>query len=153
MAIHFLLPIQQTYSLTIVSLQQLQCVMLAQVFFFCSKLKHRITLLILLFIIYLLLLFWLKNLLIGISGEVFQLFLGVDPGVRVSFRKFEEHGRQHGLLRRSVSSVYSAATVIKNAKNQPITIIVVDQYPISGDDRVKVSFYFPITSLNRMSMI
>lgn len=78
------------------------------------------------------------------AGQSFSLNLGVDPAVRVGYQKPTVHHRQSGIFQKEGSGVYTRAITITNTKNNaPIEGIVLDQVPVSEDERLRVEICQP----------
>lgn len=78
------------------------------------------------------------------AGQPFSLNLGVDPAVRVGYQKPTVHHRQSGIFQKEGSSVYTRAITVTNTKNNaPIEGVVLDQVPVSEDERLRVEIYQP----------
>lgn len=77
-------------------------------------------------------------------GEWFTLNLGVDPAIGVTYAKPEvKHGRTGlAVFNKENSDVYSRAVTLANtrsgAQGRPVRITVLDQVPLSEDERLRV---------------
>ena len=78
------------------------------------------------------------------AGQPFSLNLGVDPAVRVGYQKPTVHHRQSGIFQKEGSGVYARAITVTNTKNNaPVEGIVLDQVPVSEDERLRVEICQP----------
>lgn len=77
-------------------------------------------------------------------GEWFTLNLGVDPAIGVTYPKPEVKHSQIGLavFNKENSDVYTRSVTLSNtrsgANSRPVRITVLDQVPLSEDDRLRV---------------
>ena len=78
------------------------------------------------------------------AGEPFSLSLGVDPSVSVAYAKPVVKRSQTGVFQREGTGVYTRQCTITNTKsNRAIEGVVLDQIPVSEDDRLKVDILQP----------
>ncbi|TQV90650.1 mucoidy inhibitor A [Cordyceps javanica] len=92
------------------------------------------------------------------AGDVFTLNLGVDPAVKVSYAKPEVRRATTGLFSKESSSVFARAVVLHNtrvatpgagagagagAAAKPARLHVLDQVPVSEDERLRVDVVTP----------
>lgn len=78
------------------------------------------------------------------AGESFSLNLGVDPAVSVLYQKPVVHRSQSGLFQKEGSGVYTRAVTVTNTKsNAMVEGILLDQVPVSEDERLKVEILQP----------
>ncbi|KAI0022474.1 hypothetical protein F4780DRAFT_733053 [Xylariomycetidae sp. FL0641] len=75
-------------------------------------------------------------------GGEFTLSLGIDPSIEVAYPRPEVKRSQQGLFSREGSAAYSRSVALTNKrsgyKNKPAQITVVDQVPVSEDERLRV---------------
>ena len=77
-------------------------------------------------------------------GEAFWLSLGVDTGVNVSYAKPSVKRSQSGVLVKEGSNVYGRSVTVTNTKaKQDIEVTVIDQVPVSQEERLKVEVLVP----------
>jgi uncharacterized protein (TIGR02231 family) len=76
-------------------------------------------------------------------GGEFDVFLGVDPGVKVEFKPVKVKEGKAGMIKKSKTENTSHKIVITNNKAQQIEISVFEQVPLSEDDKVKVKIIKP----------
>ena len=72
-------------------------------------------------------------------SEDFTCSLGVDPGVRISYQPVHKFREASGLVSKTVSTTYKQTIEIKNTHPEPLKIMVIDQVPISTEEKIKVS--------------
>lgn len=78
------------------------------------------------------------------AGAPFSLNLGVDPSVNVAYSKPVVKRSQTGVFQKEGSSVYTRTITITNTKtNRPLEGILLDQIPVSEDERLKVDIIQP----------
>ena len=71
-------------------------------------------------------------------GEKFDLFLGVDKAIKVTYAPPRKMSKTRGLLTKSQYETHMLCSTITNSKDVPITIAVIDVLPQSTDDLIKV---------------
>jgi len=76
-------------------------------------------------------------------GEEFQLYLGVDGGVRVDIKPQSKVSETSGIMKKFTTMTHKFSTVIKNNKKHPIKVLVFDQIPFSSDKSIKVKIEQP----------
>lgn len=80
-------------------------------------------------------------------GDSFSISLGVDPAIRVAYPKPDVKRRQAGMFSTEDSSAYGRLIKIFNTrsgdKGKPVNITVLDQVPVSEDDKVRVDIVQP----------
>ncbi|RDW69324.1 hypothetical protein BP6252_08344 [Coleophoma cylindrospora] len=78
------------------------------------------------------------------SGESFSLPLGVDPAITVGYPKPTIQRSQSGIFSKEDSNIFNRTVIITNTKpNSAVDITVLDQVPISEDERLKIDIAFP----------
>ena len=78
------------------------------------------------------------------SGDTFSLNLGADPSINVVYQKPSVHRSQTGVFPREGSNIYVRTLTILNTRmNRVIEGIVLDQIPVSEDDRLRVDVLQP----------
>jgi hypothetical protein len=80
------------------------------------------------------------------AGDAFTLSLGVDPAIRVVYPKPEVRRTTTGVFTKEDSSVYVRTMTLHNTRashGQPIKLLVLDQVPVSEDERLKVPLITP----------
>jgi len=78
------------------------------------------------------------------AGESFSLSLGVDPAVTISYPKPTVRRSQSGIFNKEDSNLFTRTVVIMNTKpNAAIEMTVLDQVPVSEDERLKIEITNP----------
>ena len=78
------------------------------------------------------------------AGETFSLSLGVDPSVTVTYSKPLVKRKQTGVFQTEGSGIYTRICTITNTKsNRALECTVLDQIPVSEDERLKVEVIQP----------
>lgn len=80
------------------------------------------------------------------SGDMFSLSLGVDPAIKISYPKPEVRRATTGLFSKESSSVYARAIILFNTRasaSKAANMLVLDQVPVSEDDRLRVDVVTP----------
>ena len=78
------------------------------------------------------------------AGKHFHLSLGVDPSVNVTYAKPVVKRSQTGLFAKEGSGVYTRTCTITNTKsNRAIEGTVLDQVPVSEEERLRVDVLQP----------
>ncbi|KAF5666961.1 hypothetical protein FDENT_12228 [Fusarium denticulatum] len=80
------------------------------------------------------------------SGEVFTLSLGVDSAIRVIYPKPDVRRSTSGVFSKEDSSVYVRTVTVHNTRitaKKPISLLILDQIPVSEDDRLRVELLSP----------
>ncbi|KAK6340369.1 hypothetical protein TWF730_002129 [Orbilia blumenaviensis] len=75
--------------------------------------------------------------------DFISLSLGVDTGVHVSYAKPTLVSSSQGLILKENVTLYKRSVFIHNAKSQQLTLTVLDQIPISEDERLRVNIVSP----------
>lgn len=79
-------------------------------------------------------------------GETFTLPLGVDPAVRVVYPKPEVRRSTAGVFTKEESSVFTRTVTVVNTRSaggRPINVVVLDQVPVSEDERLRIDIWHP----------
>jgi len=78
------------------------------------------------------------------AGESFSLPLGVDPAINIAYPKPTVRRSQTGIFTKEDSNVFTRTVIITNTKhNAPIDLTVIDQVPVSEDERLKIEIANP----------
>ncbi|CZT42088.1 uncharacterized protein RSE6_01927 [Rhynchosporium secalis] len=78
------------------------------------------------------------------AGESFSLPLGVDPALNIAYHKLTVRRSQTGLFTKEECNVFSRAVIIINTKhNAVVEVTVLDQIPVSEDERLKIEIANP----------
>lgn len=77
-------------------------------------------------------------------GEAFVLNLGVDPALNVVYGKPSVRRSQTGLFQKEDSRIYTRSCTLTNTKNNSVVeATVLDQVPISDDDKLRLEVLVP----------
>ncbi|KUJ16627.1 uncharacterized protein LY89DRAFT_782855 [Mollisia scopiformis] len=78
------------------------------------------------------------------SGETFSLPLGVDPAININYPKPTVRRSQTGIFSKEDTNVFTRSMTIMNTKhNAAIDLTVLDQIPVSEDERLKIEITNP----------
>lgn len=78
------------------------------------------------------------------AGESFSLPLGVDPAIQISYAKPTVRRSQSGIFSKEDSNVFTRSITITNTKNNaPVVLTVLDQVPVSEDERLQIGITAP----------
>ncbi|KAF4871812.1 hypothetical protein CGCSCA1_v009208 [Colletotrichum siamense] len=80
------------------------------------------------------------------AGDSFTLGLGVDPAIVVSYPVASVRRATTGFFSKENSSVYTRSITVANtraAAGKPVSLLVMDQVPVSEDERLKVDILDP----------
>ncbi|KAF5006592.1 hypothetical protein FDECE_7043 [Fusarium decemcellulare] len=80
------------------------------------------------------------------SGEAFSLSLGVDSSIRIMYPKPDVQRSTSGMFSKEDSSVYVRTVTVHNTRvsaTKPANVLVLDQVPVSEDDRLRVDLLNP----------
>lgn len=78
------------------------------------------------------------------AGDAFNLNLGVDPGITVKYQKPAVRKNQVGIFQKEGSCIFTRSLMITNTKaNSVLEGVVLDQVPVSEDEKLKVEVLQP----------
>jgi hypothetical protein len=78
------------------------------------------------------------------AGDSFTLPLGVDPTISVSYAKPTVRRSQSGIFSKEDCEVYTRQATVTNTKhNTAVELVVLDQVPISEDERLRIEVVSP----------
>lgn len=78
------------------------------------------------------------------AGESFSLPLGVDPAIQIVYTKPTVRRSQSGIFSKEDSNVFARSITITNTKNNaPVELTVLDQVPVSEDERLRIEILNP----------
>jgi len=77
------------------------------------------------------------------SGEDFWVFLGVDEGVKVEYKRLKKFKEKVGIISKEDKITFEYLTTITNNKKSSINIQLQDQLPISNDKEIIVDLIEP----------
>jgi hypothetical protein len=85
-------------------------------------------------------------------NEYFNVFLGVDPSVKVQYMPCRTLQYVKGWLSGTEVKKYFYSTIIHNTKQRPIRILIAEIYPRSADEKIQIELLEPSsTSLTKAS--
>jgi hypothetical protein len=77
-------------------------------------------------------------------NQVFDLPLGVDPAIHVNYPKPSVHRSTQGLIfNKESAQVFSRSIWLNNTKSAPVDMLVLDQLPVSEDERLRIGIVTP----------
>ncbi|KAJ4300577.1 hypothetical protein N0V88_003256 [Collariella sp. IMI 366227] len=80
------------------------------------------------------------------AGDSFNIPLGVDPAIRVAYPKPDVTRSTTGMFTKGDNSLYTRSITLVNTRasaGKPVAITVLDQVPVSEDERLKVDVLYP----------
>lgn len=78
-----------------------------------------------------------------IPTEKFDVSLGIDDGIRIKRQQIRDYNAEKGIFNKSVKKTFEYKITIESFKRTDDTILVVDQFPQSQDERIKVEAVLP----------
>ncbi|KXS20323.1 hypothetical protein M427DRAFT_52545 [Gonapodya prolifera JEL478] len=75
--------------------------------------------------------------------ETFECSLGVDPSIRVTRRPVVKTTETSGILSKSEVLRFTQTIDVKNTKTSSAKVVLIDQVPWSGDEKLKVTLIDP----------
>ncbi|ORY13689.1 hypothetical protein BCR34DRAFT_480486 [Clohesyomyces aquaticus] len=77
-------------------------------------------------------------------GQVFDLPLGVDPAIHINYPKPSVHRSTQGIIfNKESAQVFTRSIWLNNTKSQPVELLVLDQIPVSEDERLRIVITAP----------
>lgn len=77
-------------------------------------------------------------------AEIISLSLGVDPSVTVNYGNPTVHRSQSGIINKEGSDIFTRTCTVTNTKsNRPIEGLLLEQKPVSEEDRLRVEILQP----------
>ncbi|AEO55557.1 hypothetical protein MYCTH_97470 [Thermothelomyces thermophilus ATCC 42464] len=80
------------------------------------------------------------------AGDSFTVALGVDPAIRVAYPKPDVTRSTTGVFSKGENNVYTRSVTLVNtraAAGRPVDVTVLDQVPVSEDDKIRVEVLRP----------
>ena len=79
------------------------------------------------------------------AGETFSVPLGVDPSVNVVYGRPTVKRSNLGIFQKEDNAAYTRAVTLTSTKKtgKPISLVVLDQVPVSEDDKLKIDILVP----------
>lgn len=75
--------------------------------------------------------------------EELNLSLGVDPAVKIDYKPVKKYSTQHGLVSKTSLTTYVQLIEIKNTGQNKAKILLIDNLPLSSDDKIQVKLLEP----------
>ena len=79
-------------------------------------------------------------------GETFNLFLGVDPALRVEYLPCRTNCMTKGWLGSTECKQYEYCTILHNSKQTACRVIVAEVLPRSADEKIQVELVQPLSA-------
>ncbi|QDS75509.1 hypothetical protein FKW77_004964 [Venturia effusa] len=76
-------------------------------------------------------------------NQIFSLPLGVDPGIHISYPKPTVHRSTQGIFNKESAHVFARTVWLTNTKPTPVEVMVMDQIPVSQDERLRIEIAHP----------
>lgn len=76
--------------------------------------------------------------------EDFYCLLGSDPGVEVKYNPAHKLRETSNLSGKVITTTFRQVTEVKNSYSEPIKILIIDQLPISSEEKIKVTLQDPV---------
>ncbi|PGH12932.1 hypothetical protein AJ80_06537 [Polytolypa hystricis UAMH7299] len=73
----------------------------------------------------------------------FSLSLGVDPGIQVTYAKPTVRRETSGLFNKEDRAIFTRMCRITNTKTTAVNIVILDQVPVSEDERLRINILEP----------
>ncbi|KZL63800.1 mucoidy inhibitor-like protein [Colletotrichum incanum] len=80
------------------------------------------------------------------DGDILSCSLGIYPAIKINYPKVDVRRTITGLFSRENSSVYMRSVTVSNtraAPGKPVSLLVLDQLPVSEAERLKVNLLVP----------
>jgi hypothetical protein len=76
-------------------------------------------------------------------SQLFSLPLGVDPAIQISYPKPNVHRSTSGFISRESAHTFNRSIWLTNTRPSAVELLVLDQVPISQDERLRVAILQP----------
>jgi hypothetical protein len=76
-------------------------------------------------------------------GQSINVGLGVDPTIHVSYSKPTVHRSTQGIFNKESSHSFNRSILLTNTKAAPVELLVLDQVPVSQEERLKIEIIQP----------
>ncbi len=90
-----------------------------------------------------------SRLITVMPGEKFDLALGADEGIAVDRKLDQRLTEETGLLSKKRRITYAFTLTLKNHKPVPATVVLIDQVPVSRNEKIVVTVLAPVESENK----
>ena len=74
--------------------------------------------------------------------EEFDIALGVDPSVKITYKPLKKFQQRTGIISKAELFNFHQVIEVKNTKSQPVKITITDQCPKSTVEKIKVCSSF-----------
>lgn len=78
-----------------------------------------------------------------VPNDTFELFLGIDESIKVERKMVNKYTESKGFLGGKKKVTYEFEIVVTNTKQSRETIDVIDQFPISQNEKIKIELIEP----------
>jgi len=75
--------------------------------------------------------------------QPFTLSLGTDPAIHVAYPKPSVHRSTQGLFNKESAQTFARSVWITNTRSAPVDLLVLDQVPVSQDERLRIDVLHP----------
>ncbi|KAF2426251.1 hypothetical protein EJ08DRAFT_663289 [Tothia fuscella] len=76
-------------------------------------------------------------------NQIFSLPLGVDPAIHINYPKPTVHRSTQGIFNKESAHTFSRSVWVTNTKPTAIELLLLDQVPVSQDERLRVDIFQP----------
>lgn len=76
-------------------------------------------------------------------NQLFTIPLGVDPAIHINYPKPTVHRSTQGIFSKESAHVFNRSIYVTNTKPMPIELLVLDQVPVSQDERLRIDILSP----------
>ncbi|PAV81126.1 hypothetical protein WR25_22376 isoform A [Diploscapter pachys] len=81
-------------------------------------------------------------------GERFNVSLGVDSSIRISYKPAREYKEQKGVITKNSSNIHEQIVNVKNTRRDGILLTLKEHVPRSTDEKIKVALLEPQAVVN-----
>ncbi len=78
-----------------------------------------------------------------IPTEKFDAFLGVDDAIKIKREQIKDYQSEKGLFSKTTKKVFEYKITVESFRRSTDSITVYDQFPVSSDERIKVTAVTP----------
>lgn len=82
---------------------------------------------------------------ITMPNDTLKVGLGVDEGVKVTFKQLKRFTEKTGFTNSGERITYDYLLTVQNNKNKPIALAIADHIPVSQNEKIKVKLLSPNT--------
>lgn len=84
--------------------------------------------------------------------ETFTVSLGIDYSIRVEYKPVLKFHQESGMLSKSSLETRLQKIKLKNTRTEPIKLTILDQFPLSSDEKIKVPSTSPSALEGQVTM-